>query len=660
MAREVRFGVRLTGDSQGAVNAMHMTDRELRRLGRQIERKDRTIRRSRREWDVWAQSMGGVRRILGPLAGIGGVSLLRRTASNVIEQTAAISEAADVGGVTAETYQELTKAFEDLGGIAEGVTSGALRRFNRRLGLADQGTGAAAGTFEDLEIAIRDVDGQMRSTDDVLRESLRTLADIESGSERAARASQMFGEDAGPRLAAVLGQGSDALDEQIDALREQGRVLDNETVANARAANDQLSQMRDIISSRFNQQILDNADSYMQLADALATAAEKGLDFLSVTSDLTKWAAEGAAARTGGIAEDDIARLEQESDRIETMLNLEGIAGMGQRLRFFGRDGLVQYYSRDELEQELEEIDRAIQRHYERQEQRGTRDQGPRIEPLDIPTGRSAPEPQPIPEPESDDAGSAPSGESGPGWLSREMERQVALIREQTEAYRELEQEGSRVYEETRTPLEELNQEMARLDHMLDAGVISWDTYARATLDAQESMDDFADRNEEASSAAEEFWTEAARNMQRSMSDFFFDAMQGEMDDLVGNFKATIDRMVADLLASQLLETIGGAMSEQGGFIGAIGGAMESFDGGGYTGPGPRSGGVDGKGGFPAILHPNETVTDHTRERRGGQGGGITVNMNIQAQDADSFRRSESQVMARTQAAMARASRKNL
>ena len=26
----------------------------------------------------------------------------------------------------------------------------------------------------------------------------------------------------------------------------------------------------------------------------------------------------------------------------------------------------------------------------------------------------------------------------------------------------------------------------------------------------------------------------------------------------------------------------------------------------------PRSGGVDGQGGFPAILHPQETVVDHT------------------------------------------------
>ena len=42
----------------------------------------------------------------------------------------------------------------------------------------------------------------------------------------------------------------------------------------------------------------------------------------------------------------------------------------------------------------------------------------------------------------------------------------------------------------------------------------------------------------------------------------------------------------------------------------------QSFDGGGYTGNGSRSGGVDGKGGFYAILHPKETVIDHTKPQK--------------------------------------------
>jgi hypothetical protein len=62
-----------------------------------------------------------------------------------------------------------------------------------------------------------------------------------------------------------------------------------------------------------------------------------------------------------------------------------------------------------------------------------------------------------------------------------------------------------------------------------------------------------------------------------------------------------INRLLEDIINSQLQQAEKGVLSLLG------------FDGGGFTGAGPRVGGVDGKGGFPAILHPNETVIDHTR-----------------------------------------------
>jgi len=58
-----------------------------------------------------------------------------------------------------------------------------------------------------------------------------------------------------------------------------------------------------------------------------------------------------------------------------------------------------------------------------------------------------------------------------------------------------------------------------------------------------------------------------------------------------------------------------------------------SFEGGGFTGMGARAGGIDGKGGFPAILHPNETVIDHTK----GQGAAANVTVNITANDTKGF-----------------------
>jgi hypothetical protein len=54
--------------------------------------------------------------------------------------------------------------------------------------------------------------------------------------------------------------------------------------------------------------------------------------------------------------------------------------------------------------------------------------------------------------------------------------------------------------------------------------------------------------------------------------------------------------------------------------------AVKSYDGGGFTGTGSRTGGVDGKGGFHAILHPNETVVDHTRGQSAGGGESVVIN----------------------------------
>lgn len=73
---------------------------------------------------------------------------------------------------------------------------------------------------------------------------------------------------------------------------------------------------------------------------------------------------------------------------------------------------------------------------------------------------------------------------------------------------------------------------------------------------------------------------------------------------------------LASILANSAFESLFGSLF-QGGGSGLFSGLL-SFDGGGYTGAGARSGGVDGRGGFPAILHPNETIVDHTRGQSGG------------------------------------------
>jgi hypothetical protein len=59
---------------------------------------------------------------------------------------------------------------------------------------------------------------------------------------------------------------------------------------------------------------------------------------------------------------------------------------------------------------------------------------------------------------------------------------------------------------------------------------------------------------------------------------------------------------------------------------------LPSAEGGGFTGTGSRSGGVDGKGGFLSILHPKETVIDHTK---GQKAGGVVENTIVNNTDVN-------------------------
>ncbi len=99
--------------------------------------------------------------------------------------------------------------------------------------------------------------------------------------------------------------------------------------------------------------------------------------------------------------------------------------------------------------------------------------------------------------------------------------------------------------------------------------------------------------------------------------------------------RIAIRKFVIESMFNAITGGLGSLFTKKGmgGFVGDINTAgMPVAEGGGFTGFGSRTGGVDGRGGFPAILHPNETVIDH---RRGGRGGmPINITYNIQSFDS--------------------------
>jgi hypothetical protein len=112
-------------------------------------------------------------------------------------------------------------------------------------------------------------------------------------------------------------------------------------------------------------------------------------------------------------------------------------------------------------------------------------------------------------------------------------------------------------------------------------------------------------------------------------SDAFLSIVTGSDSarDAVRNLLGDLAQLFARAGVQNALTAIGGP-----GALGGLGSLLRTFDGGGFTGMGVRAGGMDGKGGRLAMVHPNETVIDHTR----GQGGAsVVVNFAIDARGSN-------------------------
>lgn len=87
------------------------------------------------------------------------------------------------------------------------------------------------------------------------------------------------------------------------------------------------------------------------------------------------------------------------------------------------------------------------------------------------------------------------------------------------------------------------------------------------------------------------------------------------LEELKAQFAKTVLRPIIQPFAQAASDTLGSFLTK-----------LLSFDGGGYTGDGARSGGLDGKGGFLSLVHPQESIIDHSK---GQSGSGTTVHVTI-------------------------------
>lgn len=195
----------------------------------------------------------------------------------------------------------------------------------------------------------------------------------------------------------------------------------------------------------------------------------------------------------------------------------------------------------------------------------------------------------------------------------------AASVERLSEAARQAKQIMGQVVQESVTYADVVNE----LTTALNSGKITQDEFNSAVDKAADHFD------------------KAGKGAKRAQEDFK-DFARSALTD-INSIGDALEQLGNRILSRGLDGILDGVFSDGGsggGFFKSIG-KLFSFDGGGFTGAGSRSGGVDGRGGFPAILHPNETVVDHTRGNAATGGANIEFKVINNAKNTEVRQRKE-------------------
>ena len=225
-----------------------------------------------------------------------------------------LGKVSDVIGVNIQTLQKFRFAAEQ-SGVSVEQADVALRRFSRRLGEAQKGTGELAPALRRLGIDVRNTDGTFKSAEEILFEFADGIAATEDQTQRLALAFKAFDSE-GAELVKVLAQGSDGLRAFFREAVDLGFILDRETVKGVEEFNDELNKLKIILIGLANRLVA-------ELSPALKQITEDLIEFIKSFKD-----EEDSFESLGKKLKDDFLDIiVVTAQALETIINLMAAVG---------------------------------------------------------------------------------------------------------------------------------------------------------------------------------------------------------------------------------------------------------------------------------------------------------------------------------------------
>lgn len=175
----------------------------------------------------------------------GAAAALMGVANSASESLDAIQKGAQKTGMSYENYQKLAYACDRSGASIDNLSKG-MKNITKDLAAVQNGNNEAAETYKKLGISVKNADGSLKTSEQIMNESLMALADMTDETERNALAQEVLG-NGYTELIPLLNSGSEGIQEMMQSASDLGLVMSDEAVDAGAAFGDAMADMKDSI-----------------------------------------------------------------------------------------------------------------------------------------------------------------------------------------------------------------------------------------------------------------------------------------------------------------------------------------------------------------------------------------------------------------------------
>lgn len=232
----------------------------------------------------------------GDTARAGVVAVAVKSAINRQDQ---LSKAAQSTGIATARLSELAYAGDLADTSLEDLISSAAK-LNRNAVEAANGTKAQAEAFAALGVSVKDANGFIRPTDQILSDVAERFSQLEDGARKSALAQEIFGKS-GANLLPLLNGGAAGLREAAMEASAFGLVVSSEAGKAAEDFNDNLTRLEKIAQGAANTLAADLLPALVPVSNQLVELAKQSLNY--ETRNSIREFAESAAIGLARLAE---------------------------------------------------------------------------------------------------------------------------------------------------------------------------------------------------------------------------------------------------------------------------------------------------------------------------------------------------------------------